>query len=140
MQTEEIPVFVYLVIVALGHYTFSMQRVTFNLAKEFDVTQDFFNVLLPVWLVPCQWVLTIVKYSLLLYIFSITMAKEGFEMGLLQVLVLFFGAAIVHIFLPLFPAHWFFQMLYNNAKCMQETYDYNLGSHYIRLLRLSRLF
>lgn len=111
MQTEEIPVFVYLVIVALGHYTFSMQRVTFNLAKEFDVTQDFFNVLLPVWLVPCQWVLTIVKYSLLLYIFSITMAKEGFGIGLFQVLILFFGAAFVHIFFAIISS----TLVFSNA-------------------------
>lgn len=140
MHIEEILFSIYLVIAVLGHCTFSMQRVTFNLAKEFNVTQDFFNVLLPVWLVPFQWFLTIAKYSLLLCIFVIVMNDEGFLLGFFVALVIFCGTAIAHLILPLLPAHWFFQTLYNNAKCMQETYDYNLGSHYIKLLRLSRLF
>lgn len=131
---------VYVIIVILGHYTFSMQRVTFNLGKEFGVPQYYFDPILPSWLMPFQLILTIGKYGLLLCFLILIYLKEGIVMSLVSVVILFLGAAAVHIILPLFPAHWFFQKFYNNAKYIQEIHDYELGSQYIRALHSSRLF
>ncbi|WP_294033688.1 hypothetical protein [uncultured Moraxella sp.] len=128
------------VVVLVGHYTFSMQRVTYNLAKEFGTMQAVFDFMLPSWLVPLQLVATVCKYSLLALVFFMPPEGKPFEDRLTVALFSFFAAGAVHIFAPLFPAFMFHRMFYNNARHVQEMQDYELGSFYLDVLRSSRQF
>lgn len=98
------------------------------MSKEFRVPIYGFDICFPSWLVPLQWLATISKFVLLVYM-AFYMDK------VISAILLFVSSWIFHLLIPAFPYRFYYKAYCKRADYIREFVDEDLGIEFEKMLR-----